>query len=100
MENIPLGILLGLLFGGVDIVPMFKMNLPDKQAAIIGAFVNRFAIGFLIPNALPEIDPIPRGALLGGLLSVPDAVITKVYAPILGIGLVGGLIIGIITRVV
>jgi hypothetical protein len=30
------------------------------------------------------------------LLSVPDTIITKAYAPIIGMGIVGGTIIGVI----
>ena len=30
------------------------------------------------------------------LLSIPDAIITKAYAPIIGMGAVGGTIIGVI----
>lgn len=98
MSSILLGIILGIVLSTVAIAPMFKMTFPDKQAAIIGAFVNRFAIGFLIPNALPGIDPIVRGLLLGVLLSLPDAIITKSYAPIMGLGIIGGLVVGFITR--
>ena len=98
MNSILLGIILGLVFGIVAVAPMFKMNFSDKQAAITGAFINRFSIGFLIPNALPGVDPIIRGVLLGILLSLPDAIITKSYAPIMGLGIIGGLIIGVITR--
>jgi len=100
MDSILLGIILGIVFGVIAIVPMFKMNFSDKQAAITGAFINRFAIGFLIANALPGIDPIFRGMLLGVFLSLPDAIITKSYAPIMGLGIIGGLIIGVITRLV
>jgi hypothetical protein len=100
MNSILLGIILGVVFGVVAIAPMFKMTFPDKQAAIIGAFINRFAVGFLIPNSLPGIDPIIRGLLLGVLLSLPDAIITKAYAPIMGLGIIGGLIIGVVTRLV
>lgn len=100
MTSILLGIILGIVFGGVAIAPMFKMTFLEKQAAIIGAFINRFAVGFLIPNALLGIDPVIRGLLLGVLLSLPDAIITKSYAPIMGLGIVGGLIIGVITRLV
>ncbi len=100
MNSILLGVILGITFGLVAIAPMFKMTFPDKRAAITGAFINRFAVGLLIPNALPGIDPIIRGLLLGVLLSLPDAIITKSYTPILGLGVVGGLVLGIITRLV
>jgi len=36
------------------------------------------------------------GLFFGLLLSIPDALITKAYAPIIGMGVVGGTIIGII----
>jgi hypothetical protein len=100
MDSILLGSILGIIFGVIAIGPMFKMSFSDKRAAITGAFINRFAIGFLIPNALPGIDPILRGMLLGVLLSLPDAIITKSYAPIMGLGIIGGLIIGVIIRLV
>lgn len=100
MNSILLGTILGLVFGAVSIAPMFKMAFPEKRAAMAGAFFNRFAVGLLIPNALPGIDPIIRGLLLGVLLSLPDAIITKSYVPILGLGIIGGLILGIITRVI
>ena len=98
MNSILLGIILGCVFGIVAIAPMTRMTFSDKRAAIIGAFINRFAIGFLIPNTLPGIDPIIRGLIIGVLLSLPDAIITKAYAPIMGLGVIGGLVIGIITR--
>jgi hypothetical protein len=34
------------------------------------------------------------GLFFGLLLSIPDALITKAYAPIIGMGAVGGTIIG------
>ena len=100
MDPIVLGILLGLVYGVVDIIPMLRMEFPDKRAAITGAFINRFAIGFLVPNSLPTFDPILRGLLLGTVLSLPDAIITKAYVPIMLFGVVGGLIVGVVTRLV
>jgi hypothetical protein len=98
MNSIPLGIMLGLVCGVVAIAPMFEMSFPDRQAAITDAFIHRFAVGWFVPNAFPGIAPIIRGLLLGILLSLPDALITKAYAPILGLGVVGGLILGVIAR--
>jgi len=98
MNSILLGIILGAIYGAVVVAPMTKMTFSDKQAAIAGAFINRFAIGFLIPNALVGINPLIRGLVLGIVLSLPDALITKSYKPIIGLGIVGGSIIGIITQ--
>jgi hypothetical protein len=96
MNSISLGIILGVVFGAIAVIPMTKMGFTDKRAAITGAFINRFAVGFLIPNALSSVDPIPRGLPIGIVLSLPDAIITKAYAPIMSLDVIGGLVIGII----
>jgi hypothetical protein len=39
--------------------------------------------------------PLPvSGALVGLLVSLPDAIVTKAYVPILAIGVAGGALIG------
>jgi hypothetical protein len=98
MSGIVLGILFGVLLGLIAIAPMSKMTFTDRRAVILGAFINRFAIGFLIPNALLFVNPILRGLLLGILLSLPDAIITKAYRPIMGLGAIGGLVIGVVLK--
>ena len=98
MNAILLGIILGIVFGAVAVMPMLKMTFTDKQAAITGAFINRFAIGFLIPNSMSLVDPIVRGLLLGIVLSLPDAIITKTYIPIMALGIIGGLVLGVVTK--
>jgi hypothetical protein len=37
---------------------------------------------------------IAKGALVGLLISLPDAIVTKAYAPILIVGAAGGALIG------
>jgi hypothetical protein len=94
MNALAFGAAAGLVFGVVDVLLMIPLKLDDKATAMAGAFAGRFAIGLLIPLiALP----LPRwavGAGVGLLLSLPDAIITKTYAPIIGIGVVGGAAIG------
>ncbi|PJE60365.1 hypothetical protein COU86_05025 [Candidatus Roizmanbacteria bacterium CG10_big_fil_rev_8_21_14_0_10_36_26] len=75
---------------------MIPLSINDKSTAMIGSFVNRFAIGFLIANTNIPVSPWLKGLLIGLLLSLPDAIITKTYAPILGVGIVGGIIIGFV----
>ncbi len=70
MPRIWLGVLCGFIFGALAAAFMIPMQFTDKRAAITGAFINRFSIG--------------------------DALITKAYAPIVGLGAIGGLIIGLI----
>ena len=92
------GIIAGLIFGALDITPMFFMDFGDKNAAIIGAFLSRFAIGLLIFTTDLKVNRIVSGLLIGILLSLPDALITKAYGPIMGSGIIGGLILGYIAQ--
>lgn len=96
MNRLRFGIVAGLVFGLLDILPMFAMNLPNVVLAVAGAFINRFAIGFLIPNCTFPVRPWIRGLFLGILLSLPDAIITNATVPIMATGAIGGLIIGAI----
>lgn len=103
MSAIGLGVLCGLGFGVVDVLMMLPLkteNRRKKLEAISSAFIERFLIGFLIPNVRIEMNVIAAGALLGFTLSLPSAIITRVYVPILATGLAGGIIIGLITRAV
>jgi hypothetical protein len=94
MNPMLFGLIAGLVFGAVDVVLMIPMAFPDRKTAMIGAFLSRFAIGFLIPLVKMPLPPVAIGGLVGLLVSLPDAVITKAYAPILATGLLGGLAIG------
>ncbi len=73
---------------------MLSMSFPDKKAALLGAFLSRFAIGFLIPLVQMPLPSWAIGGIVGLLVSLPDAVITKAYVPIIATGVVGGIIIG------
>ena len=70
------------------------MTFPNKRTALIAAFASRFAIGFLIPLVTLPVAGLVKGALVGLLISLPDAIVTKAYAPILAVGVIGGAIIG------
>ena len=89
-----LGLMAGLVFGALDVALMLPMDFPDKKTALAGAFLSRFAIGFLIPLVKLPMPPWAIGAIVGLLVSLPDAVITKAYVPILATGVVGGMIVG------
>jgi len=94
MNPLHFGLIAGLLFAAIDVSLMIPMEFPDKNTAMLGAFLSRFAIGFLIPLVKMPVPPVVIGGIVGLLISLPDAVITKAYAPILATGLVGGLVIG------
>ena len=80
---------------------MLPLSFPDKQAALTGAFLNRLSIGIVIGAVIgaPQVERLgmpawATGLAVGILLSLGDAVITKAYAPIIGLGAVGGAVIG------
>ena len=101
MTRLWLGLIAGLIYGGLSAASMIPLAFPDKRAALLGAFLNRLGIGIVIGavvgapqlNAL-RLPPWVIGLAAGLLLSAADAVITKAYAPILGLGALGGALIG------
>lgn len=101
MSAITLGLICGSVFAVLDVLVMLPMKMDDKrkkQEALISAFVDRFMLGFLIPVVNLGIHPAVTGAILGLGLSLPSAIITRAYAPIVGIGVAGGIIIGFIAN--
>lgn len=101
MNNITLGIILGLAFGIIDVLIMIPLKYKNKRKqieAMSAAFIERFMIGFLVPNINLFIHPVITGLLLGLGLSLPSAIITRAYAPIVGTGILGGILIGLATK--
>jgi hypothetical protein len=100
MNRLLLGVVSGLIYGGLSAASMIPLQFPDKRAALLGAFFNRLSIGIVIglvvgaPQAASLGAPWRVGLIVGLLLSIADAIITKAYAPILILGAVGGAIIG------
>jgi len=98
MNKVSKGVIAGTIFGIVSIIPMFFMNFEDKTTAMTASFISRFAIGFIIFNMELPIPNWLKGGLVGLVLSLPDAIVTKQYAPILGLGLIGGLVCGLLAK--
>ena len=95
MSKILLGLISGLVFGILNVGLMLPMSFPDKATALLGAFTSRFAIGFVIGCVqLPAWPGWAVGLLFGLLISLPDAIITHKYVPILVLGGIGGLVHG------
>ena len=88
------GVVAGLIFGAIAAGVMLPMDFPDKTAAVTAAFIHRFGVGLVIGCVRLPWPGWVVGLLFGVLLSVPDAIITKAYAPILLLGAVGGSVIG------
>ena len=101
MSRLSLGVISGIFYGALSAASMIPLAFPDKRAALLGAFLNRLAIGVVIGAAVgsPQLDalrlpPWTIGLVAGLLLSAADAVITKAYVPILVLGALGGAVIG------
>jgi len=89
-----LGILCGLIFGAISAASMLPMQFPDKRSALLAAFMDRFAIGVCIGLISPGRIGWATGLVVAILISLPSAIITKAYLPILSIGAAGGAVIG------
>jgi len=101
MSRLLLGTVSGVVFGMIAVASMIPLTFPDRRTAFLAAFLSRFAIGVLIGAAIrsPQLVSLGApawlvGAGIGLLVSAPDAVVTKAYAPILIMGTLGGGVIG------
>jgi hypothetical protein len=94
MNRLLLGALLGTAFGAVDVLITLRGAHPHTTAMLLQAFFSRFAIGFLAANVSLRMHPALSGALVGLLISLPDAFALKSYVGILGTGLLFGAIAG------
>ena len=95
MANLTGGLISGLVFGVVTVATMLPMQFPGgKTTALVAAFISRFGVGLVIGCVQLPWPGWIIGITFGLLLSIPSALITKAYAPIMIIGAVGGLVIG------
>ncbi|MEI6887360.1 MAG: hypothetical protein WCK31_03965 [bacterium] len=77
---------------------MPEKDIQKKKQAMLGAFIERFMIGFLIPNVDLGMNYALSGLIISLGISLGSAVITKAYVPILIIGAIGGIVIGLISN--
>ena len=96
MSRLTLGTVCGLVWGALSAASMIPLSFTDKRAALLGAFLNRFGIGFVIGAARLPLPSWAQGLVFGIVLSLADAIITKAYAPILVLGAIGGTVIRLI----
>ena len=94
MHGLLLNLVCGLGFGALAVALMLPLKFPDRRTALLAAFASRFAIGFLVPAVHLPIPMPATGAVVGLLISLPDAIVTKAYAPILVVGVAGGALVG------
>jgi hypothetical protein len=97
MNRILLGTILGVVFGIADVLLTLRHG-SQPATALLQAFTSRFALGFLGANVALPMHPVISGALVGILISLPDAFGLKVYAGILGSGVVFGALVGLAVK--
>lgn len=96
MSPLMYGLLAGVLFGALSVALMLPMQFDDRRTALLAAFLDRFAIGLVIGVVDLAWPGWLLGLFFGLLLSAPSALVTKTYVPILAMGAVGGLLIGLL----
>lgn len=94
MPRVTLGVILGLSIGATDVLLMLPLSFPDKRTALLAAFSSRFSLGFFAATINLRMSPIATGLLVGLLTSIPDAIVTKAYGPILITGVIFGAVAG------
>jgi len=95
MSKILLGVICGIVFGIISVITMIPLKLEEKKTAMVGAFASRFGIGFVIGATDLPLPMWASGLLFGLLLSLPDAIITKSWIPIMTLGAIGGVLCGL-----
>jgi hypothetical protein len=73
MKRIKIGILLGIVAGIIDVIPMILQNL--TWDANISAFTMWIIVGFLIATVDLKINSIIKGILLAFLVLLPTAIL-------------------------
>lgn len=80
VKKIKIGILLGIVAGIVDIIPMILQNL--TWDANLSAFTMWIVIGFLIAVIDLNINSIIKGLLIAFLVLLPSAILIGWQEPI------------------
>jgi Mn2+/Fe2+ NRAMP family transporter len=70
MNQIVIALLIGIVAGIIDVVPMFFMKNTDKYACA-SAFIHWVVLGLIIPFVQWEIQPWLKGLIIGVIAAVP-----------------------------
>jgi hypothetical protein len=80
MKKIKIGIVLGIIAGLIDIIPMIIQNL--TWDANISALTMWIVVGFLISAVDLKINSIAKGILIAFLVLLPSAILIGWKEPI------------------
>lgn len=101
MDPVPLGIAFGIVLVAIDLTMLARLHWHSREQeveALAAAAIERFMLGLLIPTADFGTPRWLTGVILGIALSLPSAILTRAYQPIIGFGLVAGLVLGILAQ--
>lgn len=73
MNSIFIAILIGLIAGTIDVIPMIIMKL--EKSANLSAFVHYLVLGFIIPFVSWDISPCLKGAIISFISSLPVVIL-------------------------
>lgn len=73
MENILIAIIIGVVAGLIDALPMFIQKL--DRVSCWSAFVHYFVLGMIIPFVGWQISPCLKGIIISVLLGLPVMII-------------------------
>jgi hypothetical protein len=91
MNRLVLGVLCGVVFGLIDILMTVFGKHPDVTRTMLSqAFSSRLAIGILAATVTLPVHSILARAIVGLLISLPDAFGLNSYVGVLGTGLLFG----------
>jgi len=91
MKKIKIGIVVGIVVGFIDIIPMIIQNL--TWDANISALTMWIVVGFLISVVDLKINSIVKGILIAFLVLLPSAILIGWKEPISLIPIIGMTII-------
>ena len=80
MKKIKIGLLLGIVAGIIDVIPMIMQNL--TWDANISAFTMWIVVGFLIATIDLNINSIIKGILTAFLVLLPTAILIGWQDPV------------------
>ncbi|HAF28585.1 MAG TPA: hypothetical protein DCG75_06010 [Bacteroidales bacterium] len=69
MNNILIALIIGIVAGTIDVIPMIIQKL-DKYASL-AAFTHWVVLGLIIPFVSWNIDPWLKGIIIGEIAIVP-----------------------------
>ncbi|MDD3772885.1 MAG: hypothetical protein PHC38_09555 [Weeksellaceae bacterium] len=80
MKKIKIGLLLGIVAGIIDVIPMIMQNL--TWDANVSAFTMWIVVGFLIATSDLKINSIIKGIMTAFLVLLPTAVLIGWKEPV------------------